>query len=70
MSHFWNNHPELWEDIIVKEMLARGLAKEGEEVDVVIERWSNADYMVEVASAAEADYFGSVADAVNARMSV
>jgi hypothetical protein len=70
VSHYWNNNPELWDEIIVKEMRARGLATEDEEIEVIIERWGNADYMVEVASAAEADHFGSIADAVNARMRV
>lgn len=56
MSRFWNNHPELYEEIIIKEMIRRGLATVDEEPDAVLKRWEERDDDYIIAQAAEADY--------------
>lgn len=59
MSRFWNNHPELYEEIIVEEMIRRGLATKDEEPEVIMTRWEVRDDMHIIAQEAEVDYWAN-----------
>lgn len=56
MSRFWNNHPELYEEIIIEEMIRRGLATKDEEPDAVLKRWEEREDKYEIANEAETNY--------------
>lgn len=63
MSGFWMNHVELYDEIIVKEMVHRGLANKDEEPDDILKRWEARQDSHEIADAAERDYWADQIDA-------
>lgn len=58
----WRDNPELYERIIVEEMISRGHAKEDEDPEKIFARWEKRKDMVDIAHVAEADYWGGLID--------
>lgn len=59
---YWSHHPEKYEEIIVREMIRRGLATEDEEPEVVMKRFEESPNMLDIDYNATADYWGDKID--------
>ena len=69
---YWNNHPELYDEIIVKELVRRGIvtteaAEETEAWELVNQHKDRKDFHI-ITTDAEADYWSGLADNIKDRM--
>lgn len=62
MSSFWSDNPELYDDLIIKEMIRRNLATEDEEPEVVLKRWNEREDSYTIAEEAEVGYMADRID--------
>ena len=61
---YWSHNPELYDEIIVDEMIRRGLGTEEEDPEDILKRWNELDIKtnLDVVSVAEAGHFGGLVD--------
>lgn len=66
---YWANHPELYDEIIFKQMIKEGLAKEEdfERLDDVVREFVKKEDSYKVCLRAEQEYWESLIDAAKAR---
>ena len=65
---YWNQNPELYTEIIFKQMVHEGLAKEEEDVEKVVGGFLKQPDSWELAIRAEQEYWGSMVDKAMMRM--
>lgn len=62
MSHYWNCNPELYTEIIFKEMVRRELCNEEDDLNETVKNFINDPRFCEVAIEAERDYWADRVD--------
>jgi hypothetical protein len=64
MSHYWNCHPELYTEIIFKEMIRRGLCNDFDDIEETVENFKDNPEFSKVATMAEGNYWADKIDEV------
>jgi len=59
---YWSYNPELYDEIIFKEMVARGLCNEEDDIQEVIDNFKDDPRFTEIAIQAERNYWADKMD--------
>ncbi len=64
---YWSNNVELYDQLIIEEMIKKGLATEDEDDHVILDRWDKHPDSAQISGDAESTYWSGLADIAKLR---